>query len=270
VSETPDLLALTLRLRPSAEAPPERPPTRWWGRAAHALLLETAARSDPALAERLHAGDGLRPFTCSSLAGRLPDWRAVPAEVYSLRFTALTAETAGLLAAAAGPAGELGQGRAIELDYQPFRVEAAQVESTGYAALSTAHLFGSEPPRKLRLRFLSPTGFHSAGRHQPLPLPELVFGSLLERWNAFAPLAFPLEARRYAAECLAVSRFELASKAIPAKDGGLRVGCVGWAEYTALTYDRYWLGILGALAAFAAYGGAGAGTSFGFGRCAAG
>lgn len=269
MAETTDLLELTLRLRPLRGADPERPPTRWWGRAAHALLLSAVGQADPALADALHEGSAARPFTCSTLSGRLPQWRAVPEETYTLRFTALNAATAAALLRACEPGGGFAPGAALELDYQPFGVEAAENRAESYAALAARHVFGGEPGRKLRLRFLSPTCFHSAGRHQPLPLPDLVFGSLLERWNAFAPLAFPAETRRYAAECLAVSRFDLLSRAIPSKEGGLRVGCLGTAEYTALTYDRYWLGILGALAAGAAYLGVGAGTGFGFGACAA-
>jgi CRISPR-associated endoribonuclease Cas6 len=101
----------------------------------------------------------------------------------------------------------------------------------------------------------------------PLPLPGLVFGSLLERWNAFAPIAFPPEARRYAEECLAVSRYELSSRPVPVKSRGLRVGGVGQVTYTALNYDRYWLSVLAVLAEFARYSGVGAGTTMGLGQC---
>ena len=100
----------------------------------------------------------------------------------------------------------------------------------------------------------------------PLPLPEQVFRSLLERWNAFAPLAFPPETARFAAECLAISRFNLQSRSIPLKQGGLRIGAVGSITYTALTYDRYWLSVLHTLAEFARYAAVGSGGSMGFGQ----
>ena len=127
---------------------------------------------------------------------------------------------------------------------------------------------GGEQPagRKIQFQLASPLVFHSQGKSQPLPLPDLVFGSLLERWNAFAPVSFPAETRRYAAEMLAISRFDLSSRAIPLKSGGLRMGAVGQVEFTALNADRYWLGILHTLAAFAQFAGLGAGTAQGLGQ----
>jgi CRISPR-associated endoribonuclease Cas6 len=103
--------------------------------------------------------------------------------------------------------------------------------------------------------------------HIPIPLPELVFGSLLERWNAIAPLAFPEEAKRYAAECLAISRYKLSTRAVPLKGGGLRVGAVGKISYISLNYDRYWMSVMATLAEFALFSGAGAGTAMGLGQC---
>ena len=271
MTDAPELLSLVLSLRPLALPEPGRPLPGWWGRAAHALLLELVARQDPALAARLHDENGLRPFTASTLLGRFEQGCPDPRNTYTLRFTTLQAPLAEVLLRAAAP------GETLQLDYLPFQLlerwaspeQHPQAGSASYAGLGAARLVSENPERRISLRFHSPTGFHSAGKHQPLPLPEQVFGSLLERWNAFAPLTFPEEARRYAGECLAVSRFELRSAAVPFKEGGLRVGAVGEVVYTALSYDRYWMGVLRTLAAFARFSGLGAGTSFGFGQCAA-
>jgi CRISPR-associated endoribonuclease Cas6 len=90
-------------------------------------------------------------------------------------------------------------------------------------------LRGGPAPRAVTLRFSSPTLFRNDGRDQPLPAPELVFGGLLRKWNAFAPIALPEEALRYAAECVALGRFALHSRLISfeAADKGAHVGCVG-------------------------------------------
>jgi CRISPR-associated endoribonuclease Cas6 len=101
----------------------------------------------------------------------------------------------------------------------------------------------------------------------PLPLPHLVFGSLLERWNAFAPVAFPPELRRYAEECLALSSYELRSRGVLLKEGGLRMGAVGRARYVTTNFDRYWMSLINLLADFAIFSGAGAGTGMGLGQC---
>jgi len=116
------------------------------------------------------------------------------------------------------------------------------------------------------LQFASPTTFKSGEKHVPVPLPAWVFGSLLEKWNAFAPVALPAEVRRFAEECLALTAYRLSTRMIPLKEGGLRAGAVGQARYTALNHDRYWLSLINLLADFALFAGVGAGTGMGLGQ----
>jgi CRISPR-associated endoribonuclease Cas6 len=266
-----DLISLLLTLRPlDGDRAGGSLPT-WWGRAAQALALQVFNQLDPALAQALHQGSALRPFTTSTLMGRMQEGRLDPAGSYALRFTGLTTPVSDLLAAAAQPGGALAPGATVLLDYQPFQVEAALTAGhpwagrSSYAELAAAILAG-DPPRQLGFLLASPTSFRSAGRQVPLPLPELVFGSLVDRWNAFAPLAFPGEVRRYAQECLAVARYNLRTRPVEAKDGGLRVGAVGQVSYVTLNYDRYWMGVLAALADFACFGGIGGGATTGLGQ----
>lgn len=279
-----DLLSIVLTLRPLKQ--PEALLPLWWGRAAHALLLNTTRAYNPALAETLHDELGLRPFTVSNLMGHFSKGKLDLNQTYLLRLTAMTSELAVILQQAASE-GPLAPGKVIELDYIPFRVEAispsfqikdqqSKIENpqspwsaaTSYQELSAALLLAREPAaRRISLQFTSPTTFKSQEKHVPVPLPELVFGSLLERWNAFAPIAFPSEAKRYAAECLALGRYRLSTRPVPMKSGGLRVGAVGEASYTSINYDRYWMSLMGVLAAFALFSGVGAGVSMGLGQC---
>ena len=137
-----------------------------------------------------------------------------------------------------------------------------------YETLSAQWLLGrATPGRSVGLQFTSPTTFKQGGRHLPVPLPGLVFGSLLEKWNDFAPVAFPPEVRRYAEECLAISQFNWQSRGVPLKEGGLRVGVVGQVCYTATSFDRYWLSLINVLAEFARFAGVGASTTMGLGQC---
>lgn len=275
-----DLISLSLTLRPLRLS--ETPIPVWWGRAAHALLLHAIEQVDPALSASLHGEtlseegtvsdppapkSGLRPVTASNLVGRFQHGELDLNGVYTLRFTAFEPAAAAALHHSA-QAGVLAPGQAIELDYLPFQIESAHTGTATYHELAASRLVPGEqpPPRRIALKFASPTTFKSGGKHVPVPLPDLVFGSLLERWNAFAPIAFPAEVRRYAAECLAISRYALSTRAIPLKGFALRVGAVGEATYTSLNYDRYWMSVLSALAAFAAYAGVGAGTAMGLGQ----
>lgn len=270
-----DLFELILHLRPLPAPDPTALIPDWWGRAAHHLLLSVVSQSAPALADELHSGNGPRPFSTSSLFGRFPHGALDPQTPYRLRLTSLTAELSSLLFQAALD-GPLSPGSVVELDRHEFEVlsvsgdeaDQAPVAPLSYADLSARHLLAKQPaPRRIGFRLLSPTTFKSGGRHLPIPLPDLAFGSLLERWNAFAPVDFPPELRRYAAECLAVGRYKLHTRAVPWKSGALRVGALGEVTYVTLNYDRYWMSLLAALADFAAFAGLGAGVSTGLGQC---
>jgi len=270
----PDLLSMVLILRPLPAPPDERPLPEWWGRAAQALLLDIVRRADERLAADLHDDNGLRPYTASNLLGHFEARRPLPDQTYTLRFTSLTAPLTRLLIAAAQPGGALAPGAPVQLDYLPFRIEAVHLDpaahpwaaAAAYADFSAEHLVGAAPPRRLTLLLASPTTFHVDGKHLPLPLPEQVFAGLLERWNAFSPLALPAETRRFAAECLALSRFRLNSVPVPVKQGGLRIGAVGEMTCTATRYDRFWLTALLTLAEFALFAGLGGGVTYGLGQ----
>ncbi|MGC9396887.1 MAG: CRISPR system precrRNA processing endoribonuclease RAMP protein Cas6 [Anaerolineae bacterium] len=296
-----DLLSLVLTLRPTTEA--ALPPRL--GRAAHAILLARIAARDSALAEAIHEGDGPRPITASELiGGRVGDRRVSPEQPYTLRYTALTAETAAVLAGAFALEDTL----TFEgVDFTVERIEtgsskleardsnlappsesehpASSTESTisktdspwaandDYQSLAARHLLPSGPAPASRWTFVlgSPTAFRSQGKTQPLPLPGLFFGSLVKRWNGFAPVALPEEGvKRYAEEMVVISRFSLRSapgwERGRGKRRGLRIGSIGKIAYAARNRDRYWLSVLGLLAAFAVYSGVGAQTTMGMGQ----
>jgi len=268
-----DLVSIVLSLRP-LELPAERPAfPLWWGRAAQQCLLQAVAARDPALAEEMHAPNRPRFYTVSNLLGRFPKRQLDPAQSYALRMTGLTAAMSAALLDLTAPGGPFAPGAAAQLDFAAFEVQAVafQPQEQPWAAQGSYRVLAERlvdaPPRRFAFHLASPLAFHSGGGTQPLPLPDLFFGNLLERWNAFAPLAFPVEMRRYAAEMLVVSRFDLQSRAIHIKEGGLRVGAVGQVEFSARNADRYWLGMLGALAAFAQFSGVGSGTAQGLGQC---
>jgi CRISPR-associated endoribonuclease Cas6 len=295
MTEPLNLLSMVISLKPVESIPPggDPPLPAWWGRAAHALLLDQVRLQNDVLAEALHDPDsGARPFTVSTLIG--PSTRkGLEAETtYRLRMTSLRADLVEILLKAAQPGSPLSPGSLVELDYLGFQIQSvqphpdnAQSQSgslqssalndqsswsclTSYQELSAPYLLAREnAPHRVTLKFTSPTSFKSKGMHVPIPTPELVFGSLLDRWNTFAPIAFPAEVKRYASECLAVSRFKLHSLSVPVKSRGIRVGGLGQVTYTSLNYDRYWMSLIQTLAKFAIFSGVGAGTTNGMGQC---
>jgi len=244
------------------------------GRAAQALLLRLIGASDADLARELHAGDGPKPFTVSNLVlgkrakGSL---RIEAGQAGWLRLTGLT-EAVGerLLALAAQPPAT------VEMDGHHLTVMGATLDSavhpwagqSTYQALAAPYLLGGQPnpPSRMHFEFASPTTFRSQGQYLPLPLPELVFGSLLDRWQAFAPIALHPDMRRFAAEAVVLGRYHLRTRGMPYKQGGMQIGFTGEATFVALNRDRYWLNVLHLLAAFAFYSGVGYQTGAGLGQ----
>lgn len=242
-------------------------------RATHAAVLRLVAQVDSDLAAELHDGDGPKPLTVSNVLGMEGRARLVPVapeRAYGLRITALTPAVEAIVTRWSAE-----QLDALDLDGLLWRVSKVErrADEHRWAGVKTydelaapALLRGADGPHRWTFEFASPVTFRQRGMNQPLPTPDLVFGSLLEKWNRFAPIALPEELRRFAAECLAVSRFDLRSLAEPTKGGALQIGAVGLCTYTATNHDRYWLACLEPLAQFAFYSGVGAGTARGFGR----
>lgn len=256
------------------------------GRASQALLLRLVQARDPALAEEMHQGHGPRPFTASNLV--LGQRRAGSLHIQAgqtgwLRFTGLTAPVSEHLLALAGEA----RPETIELDRHQLKVTGATVDPAAhpwagqqsYQDLAAPFLLGGSgrPSRKIRLEFMSPTTFRSGGRYVPLPLPELVFGSLLDRWQTFAPIALHPEVRRFAEEAVVLSQYRLRTRGMPYKQGSLegkgqksrggwQVGFTGHVIFSVLNPDRYRLNVLHLLAAFAFFSGVGYQTGIGLGQ----
>ncbi len=255
------------------EAPHTVRLNRYLGRASHALFLRLVQRRDAALAEALHNAPGPRPFTCSALVGghgREQTLTLEPGETAWLRYTGLTAELSAHLCALANDPPEQ-----VELDGASLRVVQATLDGAehpwagkcSYRALVEERLGPEAPaPRRLRLTFASPTAFRSQGVNIPLPLPHLVFGSLLQRWQAFAPVAVSAEVPRYAAERVALSQYRLRSRPWEAHEAGVQIGFTGQVTFARLDSDRYWGRVLSLLAAYAFYAGVGAHTTMGMGQ----
>lgn len=264
----PIALMFTLRPAQAATVPAHL------GRATHAAVLRLIGNADPHLAAQMHDDAQVKPLTVSNLLGlptRSKTVAVTPNTAYGLRVTLLAPALEALAAnwTVAPP-------DVLDLDGTDWQVIAITGDPAvhpwagqcSYESLATPALAraASDPPTRWTLEFAAPVTFRQRGMNQPLPTADLVFGSLLDKWNAFAPLALPEEVRRFANECMAVSRFDLRSLAEPTKSGAWQIGAVGRCTYTATNRDRYWLACIDILAHFAFYSGIGAGATRGFGR----
>ncbi len=264
-------LVITLETERRATLPPHL------GRASNAIFLKWVAQRDPDLAARLHAPDDRRPFTCSSLMGARTDrvsGKAItvitPGQPLFLRYTGLTAEVSEHLARwAESPPSEV-EIEGVRLIVRGATLDPAVHPWAGQTTYQTLFRNSLPPrehlPRYLELEFCSPTTFHSKGRNVPLPLPELVYGSLAEKWNSFSPVAVSPEVRRFAEECIAISRYDLSTRAVPGKGEGIQIGFTGYCRYATLRPDPYWVGVLELLTNYAFYAGVGYQTTTGMGQ----
>ena len=270
--DAPDLLSVVIGLRP-VEANSD--PPRWWGRAVHYLLLQIVAQFDPELAKSLHKPSETRPFSVSSLIGQPAEGLLDPQKVVALRLTALQQPVADILQRATSASGPLAPGKQIKLDRLSFQVDpeipgefSAWNRIDNYRTLAGRYLLDENPPSdRISLHFASPVGFKSSSKQIPVPMPDLVFRSLLRRWNAFSQQSFSDDLHKYIAKNIAIGRYDLHSRSLPGKAGSLLVGGLGYVTYIALVYDRYWMSLLHTLADFALYAGVGSGVSLGQGQC---
>lgn len=279
------------------------------GRASQALLLRLVAERDSGLARRLHDEPGPKPYTASNLvAGKRESGslRLAAGQGGWLRFTGLSAEVSEVLRAVAADPPET-----VEVDGFGLAVTGATLDpavhawagQVSYQDLAGPFLLGGvpHPAKQVRLEFVSPTSFRSGGHFVPLPLPELVFGSLLDKWQAFAPIALHPDTRRFAAEAVVLSRYALRTRGVPLVRKDLRlpiddlrlksddlrlksdssqdssvnpkssivntlIGFSGQVWFAALNRDKYWLSVLHLLAAFAFFSGVGYQTGTGLGQ----
>lgn len=247
------------------------------GRATHAWFLDVVRELDPVLSEMLHTPNQERPFTVSNLmgTGKLENdmVRLSPERTYTLRLTsyepALSALIAERLLSALPDTITLG-GQVLQL--HSATVDPAQhtwAGHIGYEALVQAYTLGTRLPQHVTLRFASPTVFKSQDAYLPLPLPKLVFDGLARRWNLYAPIRIQPEVGRYAEECMAISRYDLHTERVVFGEDdpwGATPGFVGTCRYVFRVKDRYWMGIIHLLAAFAMYAGVGRHTTMGWGQ----
>jgi CRISPR-associated endoribonuclease Cas6 len=129
------------------------------------------------------------------------------------------------------------------------------------ASTSFKRLLQTDHQPSIKLEFITPTAFKQGKKTiQPFPLPELVFGSLLRRWNVFAPedLHFPQVEWQGM-----VSAFDLKTQVLRL-EGGPQIGSVGWVRYR--FPDAEQARIASILAQYAFFAGVGYKTTMGMGQ----
>lgn len=205
------------------------------GRAIHALFFEILRELNPDLAEKIHSMRPYKPFTLSPLLGEgeeRPSFPLMEGRRVYLRITSIWEPLSEkLVGLERFPSSPLSLG---SLSLRPLRLitdpSHELVFLSSYREIySRCFLEMKEIPRKILLRFTSPTTFRVGRANLPFPLPHLVFRSYADRWNFFSNVhlgKFGDEAGRW----IVVSGYRLKSRVVNL-GRGKRVAFVGWCEF---------------------------------------
>ncbi|GAB4441403.1 MAG: CRISPR system precrRNA processing endoribonuclease RAMP protein Cas6 [Cyanobacteria bacterium J069] len=127
-----------------------------------------------------------------------------PEEFYQLSLS-------GLQDASSKAIADLDLGDQLQLLGATFTIVNREDETTSYEALYHEQVADEpEPVHAFDLRFVTPTAFAQNRLYLPLPVPQLMFRSWLERWNHFAPVYLGGdELVGYLGEAIALSRHRI-------------------------------------------------------------
>lgn len=227
----------------------------------------------PGLAEWLHRDSAVKPFTLSPLLpppGRRQLAMLSIGDNLSFRITLLDEKVFAALADSVwrlSPEAELILGD-MRVQCRGLATTPAESPWAGYTTFSQ-FLKNAGTDTRLRLEFLSPATFRSSPKGERnilFPEPPLVFGSLLNRWNAFAGASHKLNLSDVSTGAVRVSGYRLGTRLLDF--GSYReLGFIGQATYecnNSLPVEA--IRTLNALADFAFYAGTGAKTTMGMGQ----
>jgi len=236
----------------------------------YALFLNILRNSAPEFAAELHQMDGPKPFTTAttSLAyqRKTTSTSETPNQLL-LRLTFLTDEAVAYFLKSALE----WDNRALQLGSAHFKVEQVRLLDVdrpkknfcSYEELLSA----ATAEHSLAFHFLSPTAFRSEGKRNVLfPEPGLVFGSLLNRWNAFSPVKLETELQQCFDSQILLGRYKLETRML--NFGNYQeTGFVGRCSFVLKDeLSEQQLRTINALADFTLYSGVGAKTTMGMGQ----
>jgi CRISPR-associated endoribonuclease Cas6 len=257
-------MALVMTLRPLGAVPvPDAT-----GRMLHAMVLRWIQERDPGLASSLHDESAVRPLAVTLLPTRQATSYGAP-EPLLVRVVGLQPALEALLAS--WTPDMLGQPMIAGVAWQIAAIAQTPAAHPLAGQVSYAELLdagaraAAAGVQRWTIEFVTPTNFRRSGVILPLPSADLVMGSLLDRWNALAPLPFPDDLGQALRSQVAVSRFDLQSVAARGKGGVPQIGAVGRCSYRALSDAPLLRGAIETLLRFGGYSGVGAGTTRGFG-----
>jgi CRISPR-associated endoribonuclease Cas6 len=230
------------------------------GRAIQAQVLAWLSLANPAIAQMIHDSQD-NPISLSGLLGhRRSNGDVREGDSFSIRISLLQGSLIHPLLQGI----DLWGNKTITLGKCAFVLRGvAAMPGTHAAVGSSSYELLFKTPRSqddITLQFQSPTSFKQEIGIQPFPLPELVFGGLLRRWNLFAGSDYQIPPIVWRA---VVSAAEIKTHALQ-MESAAEIGSQGWVRYR--FPDSSQSQIAAVLAYFSFFAGVGRKTSRGMGQ----
>lgn len=247
------------------------------GRAIQGMFLNAVARISPKDAELLHEGSSEKPYTIGPV-GR-PNRHKGPIRDFQIRVTLLKDAHASLFLKLQSATFE----EPLQLDASSIRIRSVHTGAEclqGWSGITPWEDIVERATTSTVFHFdlETPTGFQKSNRdlgirrELPLPLPELVFGSLFRRWQLWSDQPLDDEVLHLIYEQMEVTvPLKLQAFEVPQGIRGTTrnlIGCVGHVTYRLIGKDipERHIRMLNALANAAFFLGVGIRTTLGMGR----
>ena len=241
------------------------------GYLAHALFLDMVRQIDPELAAFLHDGRTRKPFTVSALQGLGPDADGLchvgQGQVAWLRFTLLDDMLLTRFLEYLMLGGSVHPMQVGDIRWSMLEVITDHRAHPWAGEETLTEILAAPPTNKVRLHFHSPTCFSLGDRRfEYLPRADLVFDSLMRRWELVTGLPVPEKVQAVLQESLLASRFELRTEVWHFRKY-IKAGAVGTCVYTLVgQVPDESLTWVSRLARFAFYSGVGYKCTMGMGQ----
>ncbi len=258
------LAAVDIRLAPASDARAPHP----CGHQVHAALLAAVNRVDRRAASELHRDAQVKPFSVSTLWPRMRvqgDVLEIPGHTECrIRLATLDRPTFEAFSSALMPLAAV-RGSLV-INGTDYIVQDVGMCGRSGGAASWSDLCARER-EEYALKFVSPTAFRRRGLNVPLPDPQLVLGSLWQRWEAFSTEPFSPQTLEELTGCVALSVTDIHTR-VWRFPRYMMVGFVGIAAFRLTGRpSRDALRLFNGLMNLAPFSGVGYKTTMGMGQC---